>query len=221
MKTEDRLIVALDEPSTRRARNLVKKLGDTVSFYKVGWELYLSGGMRFIKELRQRGKRIFLDLKMDDIPETVKRATGVLPNDIEFFTLQGDYATYEAAREGCVEGGPKFLYVPVLSSRYEEAYTLDAKAELEKMVQNGLDGVIASGKMIGLIRSYFNYYPNLTIVAPGIRREGESYHDHRRSMTPRQALAAGATYLVIGRPIRDAKDPLRAAEGVLEEMETP
>lgn len=221
MNINERLIVALDESDLHRARGLVKKLGNTVSFYKVGWELFFSGGLPFLTELKDQGNRVFLDLKMDDIPETVQRSLhSIRGADIDFFTLQGDLSTYEAACAGRGDNGhpSSFLYVPVLSSRYEDAFDLSAKCELEKMVEAGIDGVVASGKMISLIRAYFNFRKELTIVAPGIRLKGQSYDDHRRSMTPRQALCAGADYLVVGRPIRDARSPLRAAEEVLEDM---
>jgi orotidine-5'-phosphate decarboxylase len=224
MEARDRLIVALDYADTAEARELTIKLDGVVSFYKVGWDLFLSGGVPFVQELFSHGNRVFLDLKMDDIPETVKRAVHQLHHcGAHFFTLQGDHETFEAAKAGR-NGAPfprNFLYVPVLSSRLVDGFDLEARQELELMVQGGIEGVVASGKMVGLIREYFNLArKDLIIVAPGIRQSGQSYNDHRRSLTPSAAVRAGADYLVMGRPIRDAKDPRKVAEAVIEEMRT-
>ena len=222
MEAKERLIVALDYADTAEARELTLKLDGLVSFYKVGWDLFLAGGVPFVQELFSHGNRVFLDLKMDDIPETVKRAVKQLHHcGAHFFTLQGDHETFEAALAGRGTAPyPKaFLYVPVLSSRLEDGFDLEARQELETMVQGGIEGVVASGRMVGLIREYFNLArQNLIIVAPGIRQPGQSYNDHRRSLTPTQAIRAGADYLVMGRPIRDAEDPRKVAEAVIAEM---
>jgi orotidine-5'-phosphate decarboxylase len=222
MNPKKQLIVALDYSSPTVARDLVWKLGDNVIFYKVGWELFLGGGMAFIQELCVSGKRVFLDLKMDDIPETVKRSIKPLRHSgVSFFSLQGDLRTFRAAKLGRSDASfpTSFLYVPVLSSRMGDNFDLDAKMELEIMVKEGIEGVVASGKMVSLIREYFQFNQDLIIVTPGIRQSGQSYDDHRHSMTPTQALQAGATYLVVGRPIRDASDPLEATKSILDEME--
>jgi len=222
MEAKDRLIVALDYADTMEARELVLKLDGLVSFYKVGWDLFLAGGVPFVQELFAHGNRVFLDLKMDDIPETVKRAVRQLHHcGAHFFTLQGDHETFQAAIAGR-NGAPfpkNFLYVPVLSSRLDDGFDLEARQELETMVREGIEGVVASGRMVGLIREYFIYSrKNLIIVAPGIRQAGQSYNDHRRSLTPSEAVRAGADYLVMGRPIRDAKDPRKVAEAVIDEI---
>lgn len=222
MEARDRLIVALDYADTAEARELTIKLDGVVSFYKIGWDLFLAGGVPFVQELFSHGNKVFLDLKMDDIPETVKRAVRQLHHcGAHFFTLQGDHETFEAAKAGR-NGAPfpkNFLYVPVLSSRHEDGFDLEARQELETMVQGGIEGVVASGRMVGLIREYFSMVrKDLIIVAPGIRQAGQAYHDHRRSLTPSEAVRAGADYLVMGRPIRDAKDPRKVAEAVIAEM---
>lgn len=224
MEARERLIVALDYADTAEARELTATLDGIVSFYKVGWDLFLAGGVPFVQELFSHGNRVFLDLKMDDIPETVKRAVHQLHHcGAHFFTLQGDHETFEAAKAGR-NGAPfpkNFLYVPVLSSRHEDGFDLQARQELETMVQGGIEGVVASGRMVGLIREYFNLArKDLIIVAPGIRQAGQAYNDHRRSLTPSAAVRAGADYLVMGRPIRDAKDPRKVAEAVIAEMRT-
>lgn len=221
MEPRNRLIVALDVSETYEARRIVSDLKGVTSFYKVGWDLFLAGGLPFVQELYALGNKVFLDLKMDDIPETVRRAVEQLHHcAAEFFTLQGDHETFEAAKEARGNSAfPRaFLYVPVLSSRMENGYDLEARRELEIMVNNGLEGVVASGKMVGLIREYFRF-KNITIVSPGIRQSGQEYHDHRRSLTPTAALKAGADYIVVGRPIRDAKDRRGAAETIIEEIE--
>ena len=224
MEAKDRLIVALDCADPTEARELVMKLDGIVSFYKVGWDLFLAGGIPFVQELYSHGNRIFLDLKMDDIPETVKRAVQQLHHcGAHFFSLQGNHETFLAAKEGRgISPYPKaFLYVPVLSSRHEDGFDLQARQELETMVQGGIEGVVASGRMVGLIREYFIYSrKDLIIVAPGIRQAGQAYNDHRRSLTPSAAVRAGADYLVMGRPIRDAKDPRKVAEAVIAEMQS-
>ena len=223
METKDRLIVALDFADPAAARELTMKLAGVVSFYKVGWDLFLAGGIPFVQELFAHGNKVFLDLKMDDIPETVKRAVRQLHHcGAHFFTLQGDHETFQAAKagRGTAPYPTAFLFVPVLSSRLEGTFDLDARKELEIMVEGGIEGVVASGRMVGLIREYFIYSrKDLIIVAPGIRQTGQSYNDHRRSLTPSQALKAGADYLVVGRPIRDAKDPRKATEAILTEMQ--
>lgn len=221
MEARERLIVALDYSNLDQARELVMKLDGLVSFYKVGWDLFLAGGVPFVMELFAHGNRVFLDLKMDDIPETVRRAVKQLHHcGAHFFTLQGDHETFEAAKKGRGKSPypAAFLYVPVLSSRLENGYDLEARQELERMVEGGIEGVVASGRMVGLIREYFCHKKDLIIVAPGIRQKGQQYDDHRRSLTPSEALRAGADYIVMGRPIRDAKDPLKAAQGVVREM---
>jgi len=224
MKAKERLIVSLDFPTAHEARELVFSLDSLISFYKVGWELFLSndGGLPFIEELKGRGKKVFFDLKMDDIPETVSRAVRQLSRcGADFFTLQGDLETYKAALKG--RGNrkfpAKFLYVPTLSSRMgAESYDLAARQELETLIETGLDGVVASGRTVGLIRQYFRY-KKIIIVAPGIRQSGQQYDDHREFLTPFQAIQNGADYIVVGRPIRDSKDPVAVAKAIINEID--
>jgi orotidine-5'-phosphate decarboxylase len=224
MESKERLIVSLDFPTAHEARELVFSLGPLVSFYKVGWELFLSndGGLPFVEELKGRGKKVFLDLKMDDIPETVTRAVRKLGRcGADFFTLQGDLETYKAALKGRGRGKHpvNFLYVPILSSRMgTHAYDLAARQELEALIEAGLDGVVASGRTVGLIRQYFRY-KKLIIVAPGVRQTGQAYNDHREFMSPFRAIETGADYIVVGRPIRDSKNPLAVVESIINEIE--
>ena len=219
---DDRLIVALDYTDLDAARKLIIKLDDLVSFYKVGWATFMTGGIAFVQELRDRGKKVFLDLKMDDIPEQVRMTVEAISRlEVEFFTLQGDYETFQAAKEGRgTNPYPRaFLHVPLISSRLANPYDVEARREFERMVSDGIDGLVASGNMISMTRGYFGSNPNLVIVAPGIRRRGQEYHDHRRHMQPQQALKAGANHLVVGRSIRTARDPREEVLNILDEID--
>lgn len=228
------LIVALDCATQAMALNLVDTLGDEVLFYKVGWRLFLQGGLGLVVEIRNLGKDVFLDLKMDDIQETIETAVRAIGDEAMFLTVQGTPATVEAAvrgRQGRTH--PKLLYVPLLSSLGEQDVRDMLPADLaasagpdlleryilqraERGLQAGCDGFIASGQAIKHIRERFG--PGPVIVSPGIRSSGSSINDHKRSATPREAIASGADYLVVGRPIHAAADPLGAARAILDEM---
>jgi orotidine-5'-phosphate decarboxylase len=232
----ERLIAALDVPSPVDARRLVRALGDAVSFYKLGFELLMSGGyFELVDELAGAGKQLFLDLKLHDIPETVARAVRSLrERPARFVTVHYDARVLEAA---CREKGSLgILAVTLLTSVGPEdladlGYGPDvAPADLvvaraRRALELGCDGVIASPKEASRIRSAVG--PKLAIVTPGIRPqpsdrpEGSAApdrpgapaarDDQRRVATPRAAFEAGADYIVVGRPIRDARDPREAA----------
>jgi orotidine-5'-phosphate decarboxylase len=225
----DRLIVALDVPSAEKARELVARLGPSATIYKIGLELLFGGGLAFAEELVRAGKRVFLDIKLLDIPNTVERATaGIARLGVEFLTVHGhDRKTLDAAVRGRGNSQLKLLAVTVLTS-LEPADLREQgisgkgasdlalhRASLAKAA--GFDGVVASGQEAAAIRSATG--PGLLIVTPGIRPAGEAVGDQARVMTPGAAIRAGASYLVIGRPITAAADPAAAATAIAHEID--
>lgn len=225
---KDRLIVALDFDDADEALALVDKLGDRVNFYKVGWQLFMGGYAQFIKDLAKRKNKIFLDLKMGDIPATIQKAIKNTPAEyadfLELMTLTGVSATIEAARSGASEKGRgvKFLMLTVLSSMdnsdMEEMYGNTLENIIRLNVKNAItancDGLVASGDSVRQIREEFG--GNLIIVTPGIRPAGADVNDHKRAQTPQKAIENGADYLVVGRPITQAPDEVAAAESIIE-----
>ena len=212
----DRLIVALDMPTLEAARALVFKLGDTVSFYKVGLELLFVGGLQFAQELRHMRKRVFLDMKLLDIGNTVERAVANAAElGVSFLTVHGpDVKTLKAAVTGRGDRPLKLLAVTVLTNltaddlRQQGSTLTPAQLVLKRAkmaFEAGLDGVIASGQEAGAVRAATS--PDFLIVTPGIRLAGGAADDQSRIMTPDRAIAAGADFLVIGRPITEASDP--------------
>ena len=217
----ERLIVALDVATAAEARVLVEKLGDSAGFYKIGLELFTSGGYFALGEwLAGRGNKVFADLKLYDIPETVRRAVANLrASGATFLTVHGNRAIMEAAVKG--KGPLKILAVTVLTS-------LDQR-DLEEMgyrggvgqlvleraggaLAAGCDGVIASGLEVSGIKAKFG--DRLLAVVPGIRATGAGTADQKRTVDVAQAFRNGADYIVVGRPIRDALDPRAAAEAI-------
>ncbi|HNK13082.1 MAG: orotidine-5'-phosphate decarboxylase [Nitrospira sp.] len=223
----DRLIVALDVPSAAEAERLVDRMGDHVRFVKVGLELYTVAGPDIVRTMVDRGKRVFLDLKFLDIEETVRRATArVAAMGATFLTVHANRKALLAAVQGRGQSNLKLLAVTVLTN-FDGADLQDmgiqrsvrdlvtARALLAAEV--GCDGVVASGEEPEAIRAKVG--PDLIIVTPGIRPTGTGTDDHARATTPTQTIAAGADYLVVGRPIRDAQDPALAAAAILAEMQ--
>ena len=222
-----RLIVALDVDERGPALRLVDRLGDAVSFYKVGWQLFIGAGFPLVRELKDRGKRIFLDLKMDDIEATVRAAVANMKENADFLTIHGTAATVRAARAGRgSRAHPRFLMVTALSSIDSQdlrssfanpALDIDdyATAKAADALDAGCDGLIASGTSIRRLRAAF---PDrgFVVVAPGIRPEGEGTDDHKRSLTPTEAVRDGADYLVVGRPVRNAPDPAASAARIAD-----
>ena len=226
------LIVALDLPSFKAALSLVDALGDAVDFYKVGSPLYTSTGLDAISELRARGKRIFLDLKFHDIPNTVANAVESAAGiGVEPLTLHasGGTAMLRAAREALPAGaGPKLLGVTVLTSLsasdVEEAWAKEIRSLRDEVTrlaglaaESGLDGVIASPHEVEpLKRKHGN---DFLVVTPGIRPAHSNASDHARAATPTVAIRAGADFLVVGRPIIQAEDPVAATHAILAEIQ--
>ena len=229
IKPSDRLILALDLPDVAQARALVTTLGDSVSFYKVGMELAYSGdGFAFADELAARGKNIFLDLKLNDIPNTVKRATAQLARrGATFLTIHAFPQTMAAAKEGAAGSGLKLLAVTVLTSYDDDDLTaagyrfpvrdlVPHRAQQAKAL--GIDGLVAAASEAAELRRSIG--EEMILVTPGIRPAGGQAGDQKRIATPAAAIAAGADYLVVGRPITEAADPRAAAEAIQHEIAT-
>ena len=217
----ERLIVALDVPTPEEARALAESLGDAVGFYKVGLELFSAAGyFELLAWLRARGKKVFADLKLYDIPETVRRAVAnVARSGASFLTVHGHRSIMEAAvRE---KGATKILAVTVLTSFDErDLAEMGSTRSVEELVlarargaaDTGCDGVIASGLEAKSLKREFN--ERLLVVTPGIRPAAGRADDQKRTVDVAQAFANGADYIVVGRPIRDAADPRAAAQAV-------
>jgi orotidine-5'-phosphate decarboxylase len=223
----DRLIVALDVPSADAARALIGKLGDSVGVYKIGLELLFAGGIALAGELVGRGDRVFIDAKFLDIEATVERATAaVARTGAHFLTVHAlDCKTLDAAVRGRAGTGLKLLGVTVLTNLDRD----DLKEQgIDRVPQElavyramlaqeaGFDGVVASGQDATALRQALG--PDVLIVTPGIRPEGSATHDQTRIVTPAMAIAAGADYLVVGRPITAAPDPSAAAQAIVAEI---
>ena len=231
INARERLIFALDVASVDEARELVRKLQGSVSFFKIGMELYVSSGPALITELKAQGKKVFLDLKFFDVPETVKRAVRrVAATGATFLTIHGETKIIQAAVEGRGDSGLKLLAVTALTSldnndlremgfagTVEELVLNRARTALER----GCDGVIASPQEAGRVHELVSRSnkKNFLIVTPGVRPEGDASNDHKRLATPASAIQGGADYLVVGRPIRDAADPAKKAESIIAEMQ--
>ena len=229
---DEKLIVALDFHKFDDVKNLVKELGDSVNFYKVGMELFYSVGPGIVEWLQAREKKIFLDLKLHDIPNTV--AGGVcslmkLGADILNVHAAGGFTMMktaaEALREEAEKHGvekPKLIAITVLTSINESEWygaekISDQVVKFARLAQDaGLEGVVASPKEAKLIREACG--ENFLIVTPGIRPAGSDINDQSRISTPAAAIKNGANYLVVGRPVRAADNPKLAAENILKEI---
>jgi orotidine-5'-phosphate decarboxylase len=219
---EERLIVALDVPNPTEARALAEKLGDAVRFYKVGLELSSAPGyFELVEWLAARGNRVFADLKLYDIPETVRRAVANLRGcGASFLTVHGHRSVMEAAARE--KGEMKVLAVTVLTSfDRHDMEEMGATKSIEQLVvarargaaETGCDGVIASGMEAAMLKGEFG--GRLLVVTPGIRPAGKRpADDQKRTVDVGQAFANGADYIVVGRPIRQAADPRAAAQAV-------
>ncbi len=223
----ERLIVALDVPTTERAIEIVEELGTEVSFYKIGMQLQFAGGIQLADTLiKKHGKKVFLDSKLLDIGQTIESAVrNIADMGVSFLTVHGNGKVIRAAISGRGDSELKILSVTFLTNLdandladmgYYNA--VDDPRSVEKFVisraqraiEAGADGVISSGEEASEIREMAG--PNLKIVTPGIRRNGDEIHDQSRITTPFDAITSGADYLVVGRSITTAKDMLAAAE---------
>jgi orotidine-5'-phosphate decarboxylase len=227
MKAHNQLIVALDLPDPGHARKLVDQLGASVDFYKIGLELaYAGGGLTLADKLSAAGKKVFLDLKLHDIANTVKRASAqIARRGIEFLTVHAYPQTMAAAKEGVAGSALKLLAVTALTS-YNDADLAEAgyRLTVRELVLHraaqakaiGIDGLVASAQEMPDLRRAVG--KEMILVAPGIRPAGGDVGDQKRVATPTAAIKAGADYLVVGRPIVEAADPRAVAEAIQAEI---
>ena len=222
-----RLIVALDVPNVEEAKALIEALGDSVGVYKIGLELLFSGGFELARELASQSRSVFIDAKLLDIEATVERATAAIARTgAEFLTVHAlDAKTLDAAVRGRASSKLRLLGVTVLTNLDRDDLkeqgvdrTPQELAVYRAMLaqEAGFDGVVASGEEAAALRQALG--PGVLIVTPGIRPKGAESHDQTRSITPAEAVAAGADYIVVGRPITRAPDPRAAALAIVEEI---
>jgi orotidine-5'-phosphate decarboxylase len=224
--TRDRLIVALDLPSVAAAEAMIGKLGDSVTFYKIGYQLAYAGGLPLVRQLADRGKKVFADLKMHDIGNTVTRGVeSVAKLGATFLTVHAYPQTMKAAVEGRAGSDLKILAVTVLTS-YDDGdlhaagYRLSVSDLVEARAQQaqvlGVDGLVCSPEEAAHLHKIVGH--QMSLVTPGVRPAGSATGDQKRVMTPGRAIAAGADYLVVGRPVMEAADPRAAAEAIQAEI---
>jgi orotidine-5'-phosphate decarboxylase len=227
--SDDRLIVALDVPNIVQGLDLAARLGDAVSFYKIGLGMLTGGGLALANELKQEhGKRIFVDMKLFDIGATIEAAVrGLAQYDLDFLTVHGDPQVVRAAAEGKSGTNLKILAVTVLTSL--DRADLDANLikpgdihditleRAARALDAGADGVIASPQEAAMIRALPQAAGKL-IVTPGVRPAGAALGDQKRVATPAQAILDGANHIVVGRPVWQAKDPAAAARAIIAEL---
>ncbi|MFH1288214.1 MAG: orotidine-5'-phosphate decarboxylase [bacterium] len=228
IKANERLIVALDVSTSEEAKIIVEKLGDAVSFYKIGIILQMGAGLELVDWLIKRNKKVFLDLKYCDVEDTIREAVKrVAETGAAFLTVHGNGKIIEAAVEGRGKSPLKIFTVTVLTSF--DAFDIKDMGfpcsvsdlviyRAKKTIEAGGDGVISSALEAKSIRKAAG--DKLLIITPGIRPEGANVDDHKRCATPAQAIKNGADYLVVGRPIIKAENPREVAEKIIEEIET-
>lgn len=221
----DRLIVALDLSSVEAAEALIARLGDSVTFYKIGYQLAYAGGLSLVPKLAERGKKVFVDLKLHDIGNTVaKGVESIAKLGATFLTVHAYPQTMKAAVEA---RGPslKILAVTVLTSyddddlhaagyRFGVSDLVEARALQAQAL--GIDGLVCSGEEAATVRGIVG--AQMALVTPGIRPAGSAVGDQKRVMTPGRAISAGSDYLVVGRPVVEASDPKAAAEAIVAEI---
>ncbi len=227
MTSDNPLIIALDVETGAQALALVDAIGDAADYYKVGMELYAAEGPAIVSELVSRGKRVFLDLKYYDIPETVERAVRrVASGGASLLTVHAIKPVMEAAVRGAAGSGLGILAVTVLTSLddddlQEAGYSMTVTSLVEWRVRQarevGVAGVVCSPLEVGRVRKVAG--PNLVLVTPGVRSAGADTGDQKRVSTPSKAMAAGANHLVIGRQVTRAADPRREALRILAEIQ--
>ena len=222
----DRLIVALDLADVEAAEAMIARLGDSVTFYKIGYQLGYAGGLPLVRKLADAGKKVFADLKMHDIGNTVARGVeSVAKLGATFLTVHAYPQTMQAAAEASRGSALKILAVTVLTSYDDEdlksaGYQLGVSDLVEVRAQQaqalGIDGLVCSAEEAAKLRRIIA--PGMTLVTPGIRPAGSATGDQKRIMTPARAIAEGADYLVVGRPVMEAADPKAAAEAIVAEI---
>jgi orotidine-5'-phosphate decarboxylase len=226
LTARDRLIVGLDRPTIGEAETIVKALGDDVLFYKIGYQLVFAGGLEFARDLAANGKKIFLDMKLLDIDNTVaKGVENIARMGMSMLTLHAYPKAMRAAVEAAAGSGLCLLGVTVLTSM-DEQDVIDAGYEYdphtlvlrraEQARAAGMGGIVCSAEESAAVRKIVG--PDMAIVTPGIRPAGSDRGDQKRVMTPADALKAGSSHLVVARPIVKAADPKAAALAILAEM---
>jgi orotidine-5'-phosphate decarboxylase len=226
LDAQERLIVALDVPSVQDAERIVAQIGDAAAFYKIGYQLGFAGGLRFAADLIASGKQVFLDFKLHDIGNTVQKGVeSVAKLGATFLTVHAFPQTMKAAAAGREGSKLRILGVTVLTSYddsdlaaagYDMGVAELAAARAEQARDIGIDGLVCSAEEVANLRSITG--PRMTLVTPGIRPAGAAAGDQKRIMTPSRAIEAGADYLVVGRPIVEARDPKAAAEAIVSEI---
>jgi orotidine-5'-phosphate decarboxylase len=223
----ERLIVALDVPSVSAAEAMTSRLGESVWFYKIGYQLAFAGGLPFAGQLIASGKQVFLDFKLHDIANTVARGVeSAAQLGATFLTVHAYPQTMKAAVEGKLGSKLRILAVTVLTS-YDDADLAAAGYEMnvkelaaERAAQardTGVDGLVCSAEETASLRGIVG--PGMVLVTPGIRPAGSGIGDQKRIMSPARAIEAGANYLVVGRPVLEARDPKAAADAIVAEIE--
>lgn len=222
----ERLIVGLDVPTVREAETIVRKLADDVVFYKIGYQLAFAGGLEFARDLAKSGKKIFLDMKLLDIDNTVARGVeSIARMGVAMLTLHAYPKAMKAAVEAARGSGLCLLGVTVLTSMdgqdlIEAGYGYDPQALVTRRAGQalaaGMGGIVCAATEAAAVRGIVG--SSMAVVTPGIRPAGADHGDQKRVMTPRDALAAGASHLVVARPIVGAVDRQAAARSILEEM---
>jgi orotidine-5'-phosphate decarboxylase len=228
MAAKDRLIVGLDVPNVSEATEIVKKLGPAISHYKIGYQLAFAGGLEFARELARDGKKIFLDMKLLDIDNTIASGVeNIVKMGMTMLTLHAYPKAMKAAVEAAKGSGLCLLGVTVLTSMDEQdlieaGYEYDPHTlvlrRAEQARRAGMGGIVCSAEEAHAVRRIVG--PDLAVVTPGIRPAGADKGDQKRVMTPADAIRAGASHLVVARPIVKAADPVEAARAILAEIET-
>jgi len=226
MHARNRLIVGLDIPTVGEAEKMVATLGDTVSFYKIGYQLAFAGGIEFARDLAKDGKNVFLDMKLLDIDNTVaKGVENIATMGMTMLTVHAYPKAMRAAVKAAEGSGLCLLAVTVLTSMddadlLEVGYQADARTlvmrRAEQALAAGMGGIVCSAEESAAVRKIVG--SDMAIVTPGIRPAGSDAGDQKRVMTPGDALRAGSSHLVVGRPIVKAEDPRAAAGAILAEM---
>jgi len=222
----DRLIVALDLPEVATAEAMIARLGDSVTFYKIGYQLAYAGGLPLVGRLADAGKKVFIDLKLHDIGNTVARGVeSIAKSGATFLTVHAYPQTMKAAVEARAGSGLKILAVTVLTSyddgdlhaagyRFGVSDLVEARAQQAQVL--GVDGLVCSPEEAVSLRKVVGH--QMVLVTPGIRPAGSATGDQKRIMTPGRAIAAGSDYLVVGRPVLEAADPRAAADAIQAEI---
>ena len=228
MTPRERLIVGLDVPTVREAETIVATLGDDILFYKIGYQLAFAGGLEFARELAQGGKKIFLDMKLLDIDNTVASGVeNIAKMGMSMLTLHAYPKAMRAAVKAAEGSGLCLLGVTVLTSMDEQdlvdaGYEYDPHTLVLKRAEQariaGMGGIVCSAEEASAVRKVIG--PDMALVTPGIRPAGADKGDQKRVMTPADARKAGSSHLVVARPIVKAEDPRAAARAILAEMAT-